>query len=184
MRNTQQGRGRRIEASDPARSLFLAKPTTSVPHKGGRRLDSDSNDYRLIFEWIQQGLTPPTADDAKLVRLEVSPAMALAATGDELPLDVRAQCSDGRDEDVTRWAKFSSADETVLQVSDAGQVKVMGPGDGSIIVWFSSQIVLARVTSPYPYEVPAASYDESPRRNFIDQLVLDKLKSLHVAPSD
>ena len=69
------------------------------------------------------------------------------------------------------------------RLTDAGQAKVMGPGDGSIVVWFSSQIVLARITSPYPYQVPAASYDDAPRRNFVDQLVLDKLESLRLAPS-
>ncbi|MCA9017868.1 MAG: S-layer protein, partial [Planctomycetaceae bacterium] len=33
----KQSRGRRIELSDPARSLFLIKPTGAVPHKGGVR---------------------------------------------------------------------------------------------------------------------------------------------------
>ena len=32
---TRQARGRRLEPADPARSLLLAKPSGSVPHKGG-----------------------------------------------------------------------------------------------------------------------------------------------------
>ena len=35
----REARGRRIELSDPGRSLLLAKPTGAVPHKGGLRLE-------------------------------------------------------------------------------------------------------------------------------------------------
>src|SRR6266704_2992995 len=34
---TRNALGRRIVPADPARSLFLLKPTTVVPHKGGQR---------------------------------------------------------------------------------------------------------------------------------------------------
>ncbi|MFO0912135.1 MAG: DUF1549 and DUF1553 domain-containing protein [Pirellulales bacterium] len=180
---TQQGRGRRIESTDPARSLLLAKPTTQLPHKGGLRLDPQSADYRLLVEWIEQGVAGPRADDPNLVELSVIPPMASAAVGDELQLTVLARYSDNRVEDVTRWAKFSSADESVVQVTDGGQVKVLGPGDGAVVVWFSSQIVLARVMSPYPYQVAPEVYEQAAARNFVDRLVLERLQALNLAPS-
>ena len=36
---TRESLGRRVDLAKPAASLLLTKPTTAVPHKGGRRLD-------------------------------------------------------------------------------------------------------------------------------------------------
>ena len=47
---TRENRGRRIEFSDPARSLFAIKPTAAVRHKGGKLLHEDSDDYKLLVE--------------------------------------------------------------------------------------------------------------------------------------
>ena len=56
---TRSALGRRVIPSDPGRSLMLLKPTTAVPHKGGKRFDVDSIDYRVIADWIASG-TPGT----------------------------------------------------------------------------------------------------------------------------
>ena len=52
---TRQAVGRRIVPSDPGRSLMLLKPTGAVPHKGGKRFDVDSLDYKVLSEWIAAG---------------------------------------------------------------------------------------------------------------------------------
>src|SRR5437867_6978566 len=44
--------GRRVVPSDPCRSLMLLKPTGAVPHKGGKRFETNSLDYRVLSEWI------------------------------------------------------------------------------------------------------------------------------------
>src|SRR3989442_9070398 len=49
---TRNALGRRIIPADPGRSLLLLKPTTAVPHKGGKRFDVDSLEYRVLAEWI------------------------------------------------------------------------------------------------------------------------------------
>ena len=41
---TREARGRRVDLADPGASLILTKPTTALPHKGGRRLDPDGPD--------------------------------------------------------------------------------------------------------------------------------------------
>src|SRR5580765_5483378 len=43
---TRHALGRRIIPSDPGRSLMLLKPTGAVPHKGGKRFEVDSDEYR------------------------------------------------------------------------------------------------------------------------------------------
>ena len=45
---TREMRGRRVEFSDPARSLFVIKPTAAVRHKGGKMLHEDSAEYQLL----------------------------------------------------------------------------------------------------------------------------------------
>ena len=180
---TRQARGRRLEPADPARSLLLAKPTGGVPHKGGVRLKIDSADYQLLGKWISDGAKAPSAKDPQLTSVQVLPDAMTLHPGDRQQLIVTARYSDGRKEDVTRWAKFSSTDATVATVSPEGQIEVIGNGQGAIVVWFSSRIVLSEIKSPYPYQVSQEAYREATQRNFIDALVLDKLKSLHLAPS-
>jgi len=180
---TRQARGRRVEPADPALSLLLAKPTGSVPHKGGVRLEIDSEDYRLLGKWISDGAAAPSEADAQLDTVRVLPEAVTLKKGDRQQLIVTARYSDGREEDVTRWAKFSSTNATVATVSPDGMVEVIGNGQGAIAVWFSSRIVLTEIKAPYPYHVEDEVYELTTKRNFIDQLVLDKLKSLHLAPS-
>jgi hypothetical protein len=180
---TREVLGRRIEPADPARSLLLTKPTTALAHKGGKRIDVDSDEYRLLARWIADGAPGPKADDPIIVNLEVSPAEALVKAGESMSLVVRAKFSDGSGRDVTRHAKFTSTDETVASVDGVGKVSIIGPGEGSITAWYSSQIVIARVTSPYPHEVPDSVYAEAPRANYIDDLVLEQLRRLNLKPS-
>lgn len=181
---TREARGRRIELAEPAYSLILTKPTTAAKHKGGKRLDPRSEDYRVVSEWIADGANPPTDGDAKLERLEVLPEISNLKPGDRQQLLVRAIYDDGRTEDVTRWAKFDSADKTVANVDNkTGAVDVIGYGEGAITAWFSSQIVIARITSPYENQIPDAIFTEAPRRNLIDEINLAQLRNLNLKPS-
>jgi len=50
----REGRGRRIFPSDPARSLFLKKPTAQVPHGGGKRFPIGSPESQRIVRWRDQ----------------------------------------------------------------------------------------------------------------------------------
>src|SRR5579872_5756032 len=49
---TQEGRGRRVLASFPDRSLVLAKASGGVPHGGGVRIVRGSDEYRALRDWI------------------------------------------------------------------------------------------------------------------------------------
>jgi len=183
-RITREALGRRVELSAPARSLLLTKPTLAVRHKGGKRLEVGSHDYRILAEWIRDGAAAPVEEDPRLERLEVLPAQSILHPGATQRLVVRAHYSDGRAEDVTGWAKFASTDETVARVDErTGQVQVLGHGEGAITAWFSSRIVIARVTSPFTNSIPADVFAQSPRNNFIDDLVLRQLQHLNLKPS-
>lgn len=181
---TRDARGRRIELADPARSLLLTKPTTAVKHKGGRRLDPGSPDYQLLAGWIVDGAEAPEERDTTLDRLEVYPERMVLSRGQKHRLSVRAVYSDGTEEDVTRWAKFAATDATVAEVDKkTGEISVIGYGEGAITVWFSSQIVIARVTAPYENKLPKSLFTKASRANQIDDLVLAQLQRLNLKPS-
>lgn len=180
---THGASGRRIVPSDPARSLLLLKPTGAVPHKGGKRFDTDSMEYKILSEWIANGAPGPRRSEPRIEHIEIAPDQASLRPGDEQQLSVRAIFDDGHQEDVTRWAKFTDANAAVTQVGDAGRVKVMGYGEGAITAWYLSKIATATVTVPYQNKISADTFADVKRRNFIDDLVLDKLRQLNLPPS-
>lgn len=180
---TRQDRGRRIDAAQPGRSLFLAKPTGLIEHKGGVRLVEDSEDYRILAQWIADGAPPVRESDPTLQRVEVHPSQIDLAREAQQQLIVLAHYSNGRVEDVTHWAKFTSADEAVAQVDQSGKVSVVGHGKGSIVAWFASQLAIASIVSPYDNQVGENAYADFHPANFIDEILLDEWKRLRLAPS-
>ena len=180
---TKESRGRRVEMADPGASLLLTKPTTALQHKGGKRLDVKSEDYKILAAWIGAGCPGPKADDAQLIKLEILPQEILLKPGQNQQLSVKAKYSNGSERDVTRWAKFTSADESVAGVDGSGKVNVIGHGQGAITAWFSSQIVISRIISPYANHIAPEIFTQAPRSNYIDDLVLDQLSKLNLKPS-
>ena len=180
---TRHALGRRIVPADPARSLLLLKPTGAVPHKGGTKFDTNSVEYRFLAEWIASGATGPKKDDPRIQKLEVQPKQTALKLGDTQQFQVRAFFSDGRVEDVTRWAKFSAANAAVATIDEDGKAQVVGHGEGAITAWYLSRIDFATVTVPFTNTVPAETFAQAKRANFIDELVLEKLQSLSLPPS-
>lgn len=180
---TRQAFGRRVNPDDPARSLILLKATGAVPHKGGKRFETNSIDYRVLSEWIAAGTPPPRDDDTRIQKVEMLPETVLLEPGATQQLLVRATFSDGHVEDVTHWAKFSAANASVTLVDDDGKVKVIGNGEGAITAWYLSRVAVATVTAPLTNQVSPRLFSRAPRRNFIDELALEKLRSLNIPPS-
>lgn len=177
----EQDRGRRVEFADPGRSLLLAKPSGAIPHKGGVRFEVDSPSYRILAEWIAAGAPPPRDDDPRVDHLDIFPSQSLQRVGERQQLLVTAQFSDGRRVDVTPWVKWSSANEAVCGIDDAGQVTVVGPGEGAIVAWYSSQLAIARITVPWTNPQPLP--ESPPPRNFIDEHIDARLALLNLPAS-
>jgi len=180
---TRQALDRRIDHQAPEQSLVLLKTTRTLPHGGGKKFAKDSEDYRLLRDWINAGAPGPKEDDVRIQRLEVLPGEAVLKPEDNLQVIVRAYYSDGHTEDVTRWAKFSSSEDLVASVDGEGKVHVSGNGEAAITIWYSNYVAAARVTSPLPNLVDAKVFTSAARNNFIDELVLKKLKTLRIPPS-
>ncbi len=180
---TRQARSRRVVLSDPGRSLVLMKPTGAVPHKGGLRFSVDSPEYRVVSQWIASGAPAPREDDPRLTRLEILPGASVLKPGVKQQLIVRAYFTDGHAEDVTRWAKFTSSNESVAQVNGMGLVEVVGHGEAAIKAWYLSANVMATVSVGYENKLPSDAFAKAERRSFIDEIVLAKLQNLNLPPS-
>jgi hypothetical protein len=184
---TRQDRGRRIDLSNPAESLLLMKATGTVPHKGGVRLQKDSDDYRLLEMWIASGAIGPRPTDPKIERIEVSPSDVSLSMHDTQHITVRAIYTNGRSEDVTNWAKFTSTDEAIAAVDEQGKVTILGAGEGAVSVWFSSKIALASIRVPFATDTKIAEVDRfrAPQSDVsqLDRIVSNHLASLGLEPS-
>ncbi|MBL8214020.1 MAG: DUF1553 domain-containing protein, partial [Bryobacterales bacterium] len=93
---------------------------------------------------------------------------------------VTAHLADGRTEDFTRAAVFSSNDADVVKVSEAGIVTPVRLGETSIVVRAAGGVASATVGVIGP---AVASFPAAPKGNFIDELVWDKLRRFRIPPS-
>lgn len=179
----KQARGRRVELRDPARSLFLTKPTGAISHKGGVRFEEDSEAYKILSTWISQGAPGPSSGEARITGIEVTPGNSTVKMGDRKKVRVIATFDDQSKRDVTKWSKFNSTDQTIATVSNDGEFEVVGSGQGAVTAWYDSRIAVARITSPYPNPKMKFDYASAPRKNFIDDAVLTQLQQLQLPPS-
>ena len=70
--------------SDPDQSLMLLKPSAGVPHEGGHVLDVDSPQYKLLRDWIAQGVLSDVGQTTRVSALEVFPPVIDAVLASSL----------------------------------------------------------------------------------------------------
>jgi hypothetical protein len=177
---TRQSLGRRINKVEPAKSLLLLKGTMAIGHGGGKRMDVDSLEYRVLAEWIAAGIGAPSESDTRMKNIEVT---ANASANNEVQLRVKANYDDGHSEDVTRWVKYAVADASVASVDDAGKVKLIGHGESAVTAQYQSAVAFTRVANPFPNKIAPESFASSPKHNYVDEFVIRKLQTLNIAPS-
>lgn len=174
------GRGRRINFTDPEKSLLLLKAVNAAPHVGGKRFAVGSYQYKTLLRWITQG-APFTDKDPRLTTLKVVPdKLQLAKPGQTQSLHVVATYNDGSTRDVTRQSAFQSTNGAVLDVSQDGLVKGLRWGGGAVVVRYLGTVSACFVTLPQTRKGP---YPDVPTTNVVDKYVFDNLKRLNVVPS-
>lgn len=171
---------RRVNLWEPDESLILLKPTAKLPHGGGRRFTGDSLEYEVLRAWIACGAPPPTGQPPRVVKLDVIPDRRLAKEGQAQQLRVVATYDDGRQRDVTAWARYDSMDEAMLRVGADGLVQVQGRGQSAVMVRFEGQAAVALFVVPYRDTVDLADWQN---QNFIDELASSKFRELGIPPS-
>jgi len=177
-------RGRRVFPAFPAESLILQKPTLSVEHEGGERIEVDSPSYRIIYDWISQGMIYQLPDEPELAIVSVYPEEQRYLKSAVQQLIVTARFTDGSTRDVTHLAGFSSNDKEIAVVEESGLVHVGTlSGEGLIVVRYMGEVSRARITVPTDRQFSDAVYDELQRNNFIDGLAYARFQKLGLLPS-
>jgi hypothetical protein len=178
----KEGRGRRVFPAAPEASLLLQKATARVPHGGGKRLDPDSHEYRLIRRWIATGMPVGKPADPTVDRIAVYPQARVLPRGRAQQIVVTAFYTDGTTEDVTRWAQYQSNETEVAGALLDGHVETRRlAGQAAIMARYQGQVAVFRATVPTGTVVP---HDLSfPLANAIDRAALAAWKALGIIPS-
>ena len=176
----KEGRGRRIFPTSPGQSLLLTKPVGKSPHGGGKRMEADGYEYRLISRWIEQGMPYGSDKDPVVAGIKCLPEGRLMDRGADQQITVMATYSDGSTEDVTRMALFEANDPEMAEVSVTGVVKTLDlAGEVAIMARYQGQVAVFRSTIPLGAEIAA----KPALKNFIDEAVVGKLDVLGIPAS-
>ncbi|XZE32489.1 DUF1549 domain-containing protein [Pirellulaceae bacterium SH501] len=154
--------GRRIDTTDPAASLLLAKPTGAVAHQGGTRIRPDSIEWKNLHRWISEGAkreeeTDRTAISRKLVSIDLDMVESdmpdqqrdkvVGASGSTkerwilkpdavVPIRCVARWDDGTESDVTAWTKLEVTSLSGVHLSEDARVRVDYAMDTTITAFF------------------------------------------------
>jgi hypothetical protein len=179
---TREFDGRRINPTDPEKSLLLAKPGGQTAHEGGVLMAPGSREYKVLLDWIRGGAPGVNKDDPQVRRIEIAPARARLKPGQTLQLTVRAAYTNGENRDVTWLAKFDSNDAGVAGVSPAGLAHMERPGETAVRAMFAGQVAVTTLSAPFE---SALSADLFARKvNVVDEHVFAKLADLRIEPSE
>lgn len=179
--------GRRLNLSEPERSLLLEKPLARVPHEGGRRFSNGSLEHGILREWLESGAPYDPPARPRLVRFDVTPAEeVLFDPDDRVQTRSMAVFSDGSSRDVTGLAVHDLS-SPIASVSPDGLIQRTGFGEAVVMVRYLHLQAPVRVAFR-PAHVKAGAEGQAPNAlrsaQRIDDLVLAKLRKLEIEPSE
>ncbi|MCA8986561.1 MAG: DUF1553 domain-containing protein [Planctomycetaceae bacterium] len=175
-----ESRGRRLFPNAPGSSLLMTKGSGMVPHGGGGPLKLDSDEYRLLYRWIEQGMPYGSANDPVLTGIQCFPEQRILDTNVEQQIAIIATYSDGHTEDVTRMALFEPNAAEMAEVTPTGLVKTAQlSGEVAIMARYQGYVATFRATIP----LGADTQGMPPSKNVIDEAVFGKLKELGIPAS-
>src|SRR5579864_6561496 len=116
--------GRRFNRADPGQSLMLAKPTQEVAHGGGLRFEKDSDYYKIIYNWIAQGVPFGDPKNDAVADLQIEPKeIFMPKPGETAAVSVVARYLDGQTRNVSRETIVESNTPDVASVDPKSVVK-------------------------------------------------------------
>lgn len=176
----KEGRGRRLSFAAPDQSLLLLKASGTTRHGGGVRMETTSESYAVLREWIRQGAPLDSETAPKLVAFEVQPGRGSINRQAQQQLSAVAKYSDGRVRDVTALAVYESNDPAMAEVTDRGLVTILNQaGNVAVMVRFQGKVAVYSASV-----MLAAPLGELPSpKNFVDEHVFANLKTLGIPPS-
>ncbi len=172
---------RRTNAFDPDQSLILLKPTAQVTHEGGQRFRTDAPEFKILQQWIAQGESYDVGNAPTLVKLEATPAeRVLTEPANKVQIKATAFFSDGSQRDVTGMAVYDQSTD-LAKISHDGLVQRQRNGETTVVVRFLQAMTPVRLA--FVAARPDFQWKPVASKNYIDEQVLAKLKTLRINPS-
>jgi hypothetical protein len=178
----KEARGRRLFPAAPDHSLMLLKATGQIAHGGGKRMEMDSDEYKLIRRWIAAGTPYGQPTDPFVDRIMVYPDHRIMTRQNKQQLAVYAHYTDGSMQDITRRAQYESNDTEIAVVDPAGLVRTLGfSGEAAIMARYQGQVTVFRATVPLGQKTPSYQF---PNQTLVDTFTQKKWQQLGLVPSE
>jgi hypothetical protein len=178
----KEGRGRRLFPAAPDSSLLLLKATGQIAHGGGRKMEKDSEEYKIVRRWIAAGTPFGQPDDPTVTKITVYPEHRIIDKQGRQQLAVYAHYSDGNIKDITRRAQYDSNETEIASIDATGLVtSFANTGQAAIMARYQGQVTVFNAVVPLGRPIPDYEFES---RNFIDTLVQKKWRELGIVPSE
>ena len=172
---------KRANPSNPEVSKLLRKPTLLEKHEGDKLFDLESEEYRILHDWLKLGAKNDIDSAPQLESIRIIPSsVLLSAPNKKINLQVKAKFSNGEEKDVSQWAVYESAN-LGAEVSAGGELEFSQPGETTVFVRYmggraSMRAALIKANDNYKWKGPSP-------KNEIDHYVFSKLKLFNQNPS-
>ncbi|MCU0704521.1 MAG: DUF1553 domain-containing protein [Fimbriiglobus sp.] len=178
----KEARGRRLFPASPDESLFLLKGTGIAPHGGGKKMEPNSDEYKVVRRWIAAGMPLGSDQDPVVTKVSVFPDSRVLTRQAKQQLAVYAHYSDGSVEDVTRRAQYESNDGEVAAVDGTGLVRTLAlSGQAAVMARYQGKVSTFRAVVPLGVKTPDWTFAA---RNAIDDHTARKWRELGLVPSE
>ncbi len=178
----KEARGRRVFPASPDASLLLTKATGKMAHGGGKKMEPDSEEYKIVRRWIASGLPYGKPSDPTVTSISVTPGSRVLDRQGRQQLAVYAHYSDGSVADVTRRAQYESNDTEVATISESGLLNTLSiTGQAGIMIRYQGHVAVFSAVVPRPGDAAAFQF---PEQNVVDKHTATKWRSLGISPSD
>jgi hypothetical protein len=182
-RLTREQALRRINLAIPDESLLITKTTGASPHTGGKLFEPDSVYAVVLRDWVAAGAPSDVAEAPTITHVDLFPPRAvLEGEGAVQQFVAVAHYSDGRTRDVSNLALFQTNNESSAAIDADGKLTAGARGEAFVMARFDAHTVGSQ-TLVLPKGGEFAPTQEQPA-NYIDELVLAKLKTMRMNPSD
>jgi hypothetical protein len=178
----KEGRGRRLFPANPDASLFLMKATGRTAHGGGKKMEPDSDEYRLVRRWIAAGTPWGSDKDPTVTKISVFPEHRVMTRNGKQQFAVYAHYTDGTVEDITRRAQYECNDPDIATVDAGGLVRTLTlSGEAAVMARYQGMVATFRATVPLGLKTPEWSF---PEKTVVDRFTAKKWKELGLVPSE
>jgi Protein of unknown function (DUF1553)/Protein of unknown function (DUF1549) len=178
----RENRGRRVAPSAPDNSLLLLKSAGGVAHGGGKRMDKDSDEYKVIRRWIASGTPFGEPTDPVVTRISVFPEQRVLSRHSKQQLALYAHYSDGHVEDVTRRVQYDSNDQEIAVVEPTGLVRSLNlSGEAAVMARYQGKVIVFRATVPLGVPIPKYAWEP---KTVVDEFTQKKWEQLGIVPSE